>query len=274
MTGTEHPATDGQAPNGASVFSRVLVGVDGSEPGFEACRQAGRLAEPRSAIEAVAVVHLADASKAGMNAPRIADELEREADAALVEAERILGARARRRFVNGFVTAALLREVESTQATLLVLGSHGHRRATEILIGGVAGELLHDAPCSVLIARPAGDIGRFPRSIVAGIDGSAAAASALRTAEELALRFDVPLRVVAALRGKNVDLARVRGRTPPVEEIDAHPLDALVASSSESDLLVVGSRGLHGIRALGSVSERVAHEAACSVLVVRSTHHA
>ncbi|MGE5690058.1 MAG: universal stress protein [Pseudomonadota bacterium] len=28
--------------------------------------------------------------------------------------------------------------------------------------------------------------------------------------------------------------------------------------------------GLHGLRALGSVSERVAHRAACSVLVVRS----
>lgn len=34
-------------------------------------------------------------------------------------------------------------------------------------------------------------------------------------------------------------------------------------------LAVVGSRGLHGVKALGSVSERVAHDAACSVLVVR-----
>jgi nucleotide-binding universal stress UspA family protein len=32
----------------------------------------------------------------------------------------------------------------------------------------------------------------------------------------------------------------------------------------------VGSRGLHGLRALGSVSERVAHDASCSVLVVRT----
>lgn len=35
-------------------------------------------------------------------------------------------------------------------------------------------------------------------------------------------------------------------------------------------LIVLGSRGLHGIRALGSVSERVAHRAPCSVLVVRT----
>jgi nucleotide-binding universal stress UspA family protein len=45
----------------------------------------------------------------------------------------------------------------------------------------------------------------------------------------------------------------------------------LLDASVESDLLVVGSRGLHGPRALGSVSERVGHRALCSVLVVRET---
>jgi nucleotide-binding universal stress UspA family protein len=39
--------------------------------------------------------------------------------------------------------------------------------------------------------------------------------------------------------------------------------------SAGADPLAVGSRGLRGIRALGSVSERIAHEARCSVLVVR-----
>jgi len=46
-------------------------------------------------------------------------------------------------------------------------------------------------------------------------------------------------------------------------------LPALVAAAAEADLVVVGSRGLHGLRALGSVSERVAHTASCSALVVR-----
>jgi nucleotide-binding universal stress UspA family protein len=48
------------------------------------------------------------------------------------------------------------------------------------------------------------------------------------------------------------------------------PATALVAAAAEADLLVVGSRGLHGLKALGSVSERVAHRARCSVLIVRS----
>lgn len=46
------------------------------------------------------------------------------------------------------------------------------------------------------------------------------------------------------------------------------PVRALVGASGIVDLVVVG-RGLHGLMALGSVSERVAHEAEGSVLVVR-----
>jgi len=46
---------------------------------------------------------------------------------------------------------------------------------------------------------------------------------------------------------------------------------ALIETAHEADLVVVGSRGLHGLKALGSVSERVAHRANCSVLVVRPT---
>ena len=47
------------------------------------------------------------------------------------------------------------------------------------------------------------------------------------------------------------------------------PDDGLVEASQTVDLLLGGSRGLHGIAALGSTSERVAHRAACSVLIVR-----
>jgi nucleotide-binding universal stress UspA family protein len=49
----------------------------------------------------------------------------------------------------------------------------------------------------------------------------------------------------------------------------AAAVDALAAASAEADLVVVGSRGLHGFRSLGSVSERIAHTAACSTLVYR-----
>jgi nucleotide-binding universal stress UspA family protein len=40
------------------------------------------------------------------------------------------------------------------------------------------------------------------------------------------------------------------------------------ARADQSSLIVIGRRGLKGVRALGSVSEQVVHRAPCSVLVV------
>ena len=131
------------------------------------------------------------------------------------------------------------------------------------MLGGVSGDLLHGAPCSVLIARQPRDREAFPAAIVCGVDGSSESELALACARELAERFKAILRVVTALRGKTVSLA------PGVEGLDDHPVDALVAAGASADLVVLGSRGLHGLRALGSVSERVAHQSPCSVLVVR-----
>lgn len=271
MVSDTHPEVNRERAS-THVFSRVLVGVDGSEAGFEACRQAAVLADPGTPIETVAVANLAEAAWAGYNAPLAADQLREEAEKALAHAARLIGDRARPRFVTGAETAALRHEIERAGATLIAVGSHGHRRVTEILIGGVAGELLHGAPCSVLVARPSDDAKAFPGSIVAGLDGSDAAEYGLDAAEEIAGRLQVRLRVITALQGTSVDLDEVRRRWPSVEEIDGRPVEALVTASHDADLLVVGSRGLHGVRALGSVSERVAHQASCSVLVVRPVH--
>jgi nucleotide-binding universal stress UspA family protein len=256
--------------NAPSIFSRTLVGVDGTEPAFEACRQAGRLAEPDAAIDVVAVVHLADSLAAGVDSPHGPDQLRIEAEEALDKAVAILGQRAQKRFANGFITEALLSEVRRAHSTLLALGSHGHRRMTEILIGGVAGELLHQSACSVLIARPGAGPNSFPRSLVVGMDGSHEADTALKVARQLAGRFGSGVRIITALQDEDIDLARIHLRAPSAEALDQHPVEALVGASEEADLLIVGSRGLRGVRALGSVSERVAHQANCSVLVVRA----
>ena len=274
MTATMHLTPGRKHAGQEPVFDRVVVGVDGSRAGFEACRQAAVLATPGAPIEAIAVVHLADAVHTGLNAPRVADQLQTEAEAALERAVEILGERAQKRFVNGFVAEALRHEIERADATALVIGTHGHRRATEILIGGVAGELLHTAPCSVLVARPPADPSVFPAAIVCGIDGSLESDLALAAARQLARRFDAPLRVLAAVRGKEVDIPRVHLRAALRELVDEHPVHALVEASRGADIVVVGSRGLHGLAALGSVSERVAHQAACSVLVVRGAPEA
>ena len=55
----------------------------------------------------------------------------------------------------------------------------------------------------------------------------------------------------------------------PVEALRGRVPDALAGLGDSVDLIVMGARGLKGAKALGSVSERVAHRASSSVLVVR-----
>ncbi|MGH3038466.1 MAG: universal stress protein, partial [Gaiellaceae bacterium] len=110
----------------------------------------------------------------------------------------------------------------------------------------------------------------FPSKVVVGVDGSPESAAAYAVARHLSERFIAELRTVVAHGGKAVDRRLVdliveRQR----EESPDEPVAALVAAARSADLVVVGSRGLHGLRALGSVSERVAHQARSSVLVVR-----
>ena len=170
--------------------------------------------------------------------------------------------------VDGDPLHRLLDEIERQEATLAAVRGDGHSRAVGIARGSVATHLLHEAPCSVLVAREPRDDAEWPRSIVVGVDGSPQSAAAANVARELADRFGAVLRFVAAT-GDPVDLEAAREIAPELEQLPGRAVEELHVASELADLVVTGSRGLRGIRALGSVSERVAHEALCSVLVVR-----
>jgi nucleotide-binding universal stress UspA family protein len=70
-------------------------------------------------------------------------------------------------------------------------------------------------------------------------------------------------------RRPDIDLSSLEDARLDVTLRGEKPLQALIAAAERADLVVVGSRGLRGLRSIGSVSERVAHRASCSVLVVR-----
>ena len=155
------------------------------------------------------------------------------------------------------------------RAPAVARGSHGNRRAAGILLGSTATTFLHEAPCSILLARRPASLHEFPSSITVGVDGSLASLRALTAARKLGERLQAPLRAIVATGAKPVDFERLQD----VDDLhwdERKPLEALVDASRATDLGVVGSRGLHGVSALGSVSERVAHKAASSVLVVRT----
>jgi nucleotide-binding universal stress UspA family protein len=245
----------------ASPFSRVLCGVDGSANGLAAVWQAAALAGSRVSVELLAAVEPVIAVPPAYMAGTVVHELRVAAERALAAAQALLP-EAQARLDYGAPAEALLAEARR-RADLVAIGSHGRHRLPGILFGSIATHVLHRAPCSVLIARDRGD--RFPRSIMVGTDGSEHAAAAVRLAEELGRRHGVRVRRLAAVGGDVQALRSMRD----LEWSDAPPVAALVAASQDADLLVLGSRGLRGLRALGSVSEQVGHEAACSVLVVR-----
>jgi len=257
---------------GKGVFARVLVGIDGSPEALEAARQACVLAEGRVALLAAYDIAAALVGGTGLSVPAYYDEgsLLSSAENALEEASREVEglADAGRRVVRGTSWGELLREVERSQHTLVAVGSHGQGRLRGIILGSTATELIHKAPCSVLVARTAGP--DFPRRIVAGVDGSPESAAAYGVARHLSERLSAELWPVVAHGGEGVDKQLVAQIVDSHhEDLPDEPVPALVSAATDADLVVVGSRGLHGLKSLGSVSERVAHEAHCSTLVVR-----
>jgi nucleotide-binding universal stress UspA family protein len=249
------------------VFKCIVCGVDGTPESLVAVRQAVRLQDPLGCLYLTSVAPLAKAAHAGFAASHAAELLQHEAEAALAEAQAIAPA-ASAKLANGDPVPILLREVEAEQATLVTVGSHGRGRAAGMLLGTVAARMLRDAPCSVLIARAPRDQETWPRSVVVGIDGSVESAAAFAVANSLAERFGASTRAVAS-SGNQFDRKAAQQITSEFEEQPGRAVDELAAASDSADLIVVGSRGLHGLKALGSVSERVANQARSSVLVVR-----
>jgi nucleotide-binding universal stress UspA family protein len=253
-----------------SVFARILVGVDGTEWGFEALRQALVLApKANPVVRAVTALDTAPAVHTGFHAGYFAELLANEAEEAHDAAEAIIGGRdgCSARVVRGKPVEVLRRERDELAATLVALGGRRSSRFLGIMLGDTGTELVRDAVCSVLLACPTDDRAWEPSKVVVGFDGSTYAGAALRTAEELAQAFGSSIEVVSAAGGKPVE--RDAAWTGRVDTWDpAHPVAALVERSRSVDLVVVGSRGVHGVRAIGSVSERVAHQAHCTALVV------
>jgi nucleotide-binding universal stress UspA family protein len=259
---------------GRRVFNRLVVGIDGSQQALEAARQAALLQDVDGRLTLFSVWDVAPIIIGG---PTTVTRYDFEEELLRPTAEKaLLAARdyiapytaATGKLVRGTPVAKLLEEIERDEDTLIAIGSSGTGRLLGIVEGAVATEIVHKAPCSVLVTRPVDD--GFPRRVVVGVDGSVESAAAYAAAHYIAARFDAELHAVVARGGKDVN-ERLAAAITGGDHDDLHedPGEALVAAAESADLVIVGSRGLHGLHALGSVSERLAHSAPCSTLVVR-----
>jgi nucleotide-binding universal stress UspA family protein len=259
---------------GRRVFSRIVVGIDGSQQALEAARQAALLQDVDGQLTLLAAWDILPVIAGGpttIGRYDFEEALQRTtAEKALFAARNYIApyTAATGKLVRGTPGSQLLEEIERYEDTLIAVGSSGTGRLRGIVAGAVATEIVHKAPCSVLVARPV-DNG-FPRRVVVGVDGSVESAAAYAAAHYIAERFGAELHALVAWGGKDINERLVATITDGAHDDRCEsPAEALVAAAEGADLIIVGSRGLHGLRALGSVSERVAHTAPCSALVVR-----
>jgi nucleotide-binding universal stress UspA family protein len=196
---------------------------------------------------------------------------------------------------------ALLLEA-SEHANLVVVGSRGTGGFTELLLGSTTLHVAGHASCPVIAVPAPGEETRERRGIVVGVDGSprseAAIAFAFQEADELgegltALHtwYDITRTGTGTMMPLGYDprevlqeerlalaesMAGWQEKFPGVavrnRVVTGHPVQALVAESQRSQMLVVGSRGLGpvGSIVLGSVSHGVLHHASAPVAVVHA----
>lgn len=145
----------------------------------------------------------------------------------------------------------------------IVVGTDGSATADKAV--DVAGELARACGAALHVVTAY----RPVRSAVlasAGAMGVAAPAPMWSAEDERALAEDVVGRAGERLASSGV-AARATARL-------GEPADALLAAAAEldADLIVVGNRGMTGARRylLGSVADRVAHHARCSVHIAHT----
>lgn len=145
------------------MFTRIVVGTDGSETAGEAVRQAVDLAKLAgaqlsivSAYEPVSKRRL-DGEQQDLP-PDVQHEIGPREDVNLVldaaaAAARKEGVEVQTHPVEAAPSDAILNVAEETDADLIVVGNKGMTGARRFLLGSVPNNVSHHAPCSVIIVR-------------------------------------------------------------------------------------------------------------------------
>jgi nucleotide-binding universal stress UspA family protein len=145
------------------VFTRIVVGTDGSETAGEAVRQAVDVANLSGAqlsiVSAYEPVSKRQVEGEQLEAPAdVQHEINPREDVNLVleaaaAAAKQAGVEVQTHPVEGAPAEALLNVAEETGADLIVVGNKGMTGARRFLLGSVPNNVSHHAPCSVMIVR-------------------------------------------------------------------------------------------------------------------------
>jgi nucleotide-binding universal stress UspA family protein len=190
------------------MYTRILVPLDGSTRAERAIPVAARIA--RTSGGAVILVHAVNAAigfltslvgeAAVVQSVLDADQAAAEAYlAGIKQAPELAGITTETRVLFGPASSAILAVVESSQADLIVLCSHGYTGMTRWALGSVAEKVARHAQIPVLVLREAGPVPAGPHPdatrplcVLVALDGSVLAKAALEPAASLIAALAAP----------------------------------------------------------------------------------
>ena len=210
----------------------------------------------------------------------------------------------RRAILVGEPSAVIVQAADTFRADLIVVGSRGLGSVKTALVGSVSAAVVDHAPCPVLVVR-GGAIG----SVLLAVDASTAAQTAVTYLEANRFLAGLPFEVLTVTepsaqpamlplasmspdsiewydteaRDRREEAAQIATSSAIALRRDGYSTRSLisqgdaaheilrVAGTLDRPLVVVGTRGYHGLTrlVLGSVARRVLLHAHGSVLVVR-----
>ena len=203
----------------------------------------------------------------------------------------------------GSPATVILEKSDKWKPDLIIVGAHGRSALGRLVFGSVSQKVLHEAHCSVRVARERVEASGSTLRLIIGVDGSAGATEAVRTVTARSWPAACEVRVICAawptldfnprhLVGEIADWiaeedVKIRNKVDatvrdlvaaglPATSIikSEEPIQLLIneAESWKADTVFVGARGLGRLERLrmGSVSSAIAARARCSVEVVHT----
>jgi len=273
------PGNKGSSPPvPAAVFRNILCAVDGTRGSTAAVRMAAGLAGRSGHLTLLAVTAVSGSgayATAAISPSRVEYLLSRAkhiADDAGVPSTTVVDP-------GGPPVKVILER--ASHHDLLAIGAPATSWLGGMLIGGVAAAALSQFTTPMLVVRRSSTGSLHGRRILVASDGDEGSDELVELAGRLGLSLNAHVTLLHAVgRESQVSHRRIEAQTRALEAVlpeasdvciePGSPWDVIVdaAKSTNAAMIVIGSRRLSGVRALGSVSRRVVHDAPCSVLLL------
>lgn len=281
-----------------SYFRNLLVAADGSSYSLQAEETAANLAKAFNSMVIVLHVTPHDIKHQPYPYASVPDSMRHEVESWFEQRGSQIVQQAKTLFAQEGVKAEVILEefadpsdtilevAQEKNCDTLILGNKGSSKIPGFALGGVTENVLRHADRAVFIVKGRSDFSK----ILVAYDGSKYAQKALNYAVQLGEKYKSKITLLSVVQtmltkiqeeaaksiGERVVSeaeSHVKGVSTDKKVEVGHPAKTIIdfAKEGDYDLIVLGSRGLNPVKrfVLGSVSDKVARHAQCSVLIIK-----